>query len=364
MTAPVLRAIVVGTGFGCRIQVPALRGAGFEVAALIGRDADRTAQRAAANGVARSFTDLDSAIDETGAHLVVISTPPHTHAELALRAIARGLHVLCEKPFARDSAEASAMLDAAQAAGTIHAIGNEFRFVPQRATVARAIAEGMIGEPRFASLVQIMGFLYVFTEKFPDWWFDPEQGGGWLGTSASHTIDQVRAWLGEFESVSASLTNVSTTRGPVEDSFSVLFRLRNGVEGVMQQTAGAPGPLTEITQLAGTKGRIWIDGPIVRLADARGERELTIPPELDLPAPPPLTSDPRHQQLDWQLMAHVEIGPYTQLCRMLRAAITGEGQVGPVKLATFADGIANMAVIDAIRTSARNGGSLEKVLAN
>lgn len=256
------------------------------------------------------------------------------------------------------------MLDAAQAAGTIHAIGNEFRFVPQRATVARAIAEGMIGEPRFASLVQIMSFLFAFTENFPDWWFDPDQGGGWLGTSASHTIDQVRAWLGEFESVSASLTNVSTTRGPVEDSFSVRFRLRNGLDGVMQQTAGAPGPLTEITQVAGSRGRIWIDGPVVRLADARGERELSIPPELDLPAPPPLTSDLRHQRLDWQLMAHVEIGPYTQLCRTLRAAIRGEAQTGPVKLATFADGVANMAVIDAIRTSAGNGGSLERVLAN
>ena len=42
-----LKALVVGTGFGCRIQVPALRGAGFEVIGLVGADAARTVERAA-----------------------------------------------------------------------------------------------------------------------------------------------------------------------------------------------------------------------------------------------------------------------------------------------------------------------------
>ena len=47
--AGMLKAIVVGTGFGCRIQIPALRGAGFEVVGLVGSDPSRTAERAAAN---------------------------------------------------------------------------------------------------------------------------------------------------------------------------------------------------------------------------------------------------------------------------------------------------------------------------
>lgn len=356
-----LKAIVVGTGFGCRIQVPALRGAGFEVSALVGNDPERTAQRAAANGIPRSLTNLDTAIDMTGATLVVISTPPHTHGPLALRALAGGCHVLCEKPFARDCTEAQAILYAAEAAGKYHVLGNEFRFIPQRAAIARAIAEGMIGEPRFATLVQVLGFLSAFDEEFSDWWFDPAQGGGWLGTSGSHAIDQIRSWLGEFESVSGMLSNISTTRGPVDDSFSVRFRLVSGLEGVLQQTGASAGPLTEITQVSGTKGRIWLDGQVVRIADAEGERELPIPADLELPPAPPLGEDPRQAKLGWKIMGQIEISPYTQLCRNLRAAILGEAPPSLVKAASFVDGVANMAVIDAIRTSSKNGGSVERI---
>src|SRR5690606_17162862 len=148
-----------------------------------GSDAARTAERAEANGVPRGFTDLGKAIAETGADVVAISTPPHTHAPLSIEALEAGCHVLCEKPFARDAAEARAMLAAAEKAGKVHTIGNEFRFVPERATAARAIAEGLIGRPLFATFIQFAGFVTLFEHDFPDWWFDPAQGGGWLGAS-------------------------------------------------------------------------------------------------------------------------------------------------------------------------------------
>jgi predicted dehydrogenase len=352
--------VVVGTGFGCRIQVPALRGAGFSVEALIGTDPARTEERARANGVPRAFVDLEQAIEATGAVLVAISTPPFTHADLALRAFGRGCHVLCEKPFARDTAEAKQMLDAARASGLVHALGNEFRFAPARATVARCIAEGMIGEPRFASLIQMMGFVTTFREDFPDWWFDPAQGGGWLGASGSHAIDQIRTWLGEFDTISASISNVALSGSAVDDSFATRFRLKSGLEGVLQQSCGAFGGMTEITRIAGTEGSIWMDGAQLRFADRSGERELPIPPELQLSAGA-LGDDPRHARLDWQLMAEVEIAPYTELCRSIHAAISGRDPVSPVPMATFEDGVANMAVIDAVRASAAEGGKLVSV---
>ena len=106
-------ALVVGTGFGCRIHVPALRAAGFDVVGLVGTDLERTNRRAAANGVPQAFVDLDAAITRTGAKVVTIATPPNTHAALSTLAAARGCHIICEKPFAQDAAEARAMLDAA-----------------------------------------------------------------------------------------------------------------------------------------------------------------------------------------------------------------------------------------------------------
>lgn len=356
-----LKVLVVGTGFGCRIQVPAFRGAGFDVAGLVGSDAARTKDRAAANGVAEAFTDLGEAITAAGADVVAISTPPFTHCELAIEALEAGCHVLCEKPFARDAAEARAMLAAAEKAGKVNMIGNEFRFVPQRATVARVLAEGLIGEPRMVNLTQWAGFIKAWEEDFPDWWFDPAQGGGWLGASGSHAVDQLRAWLGEFDSVSAALARVTLSRGPVDDAYSLRFRMKNGAEGVLQQCSGAWGPMTELTHIAGSEGRIWFDGAAVRFADADGEHVVPIPADLALPSPPPLTGDPRNQRDDWAAMAHVEIAPYTQLCRVMKAAILGQPSPSPVPGATFADGLANMLVMDAIRQSAEAGGELIRV---
>jgi predicted dehydrogenase len=235
---PSLRALVVGTGFGCRIQVPALRGAGFEVAALMGADPARTAERAAANGVSAAFTDLEAAIRSTGAEVVAISTPPHTHAPLAIAALELGCHVICEKPFARNSNEARAMLEAARKAGKVHALGNQFRFVPARAAIARARAEGRIGEPSLATFLQLMSFLVDFERDFADWWFDPTRGGGWLGASGSHLIDQARSWLGEFESVSASLSNISLGRRPDQHR-------RHGRRLVAAIAPGAMGPILD-----------------------------------------------------------------------------------------------------------------------
>jgi predicted dehydrogenase len=181
MTEARPRALVVGTGFGCRIQLPALLGAGFDVVGLVGQDTARTAERASVNGVAASFTDLGEAIDATGAQVVAISSPPHAHAELSIAAFERGCHVLCEKPFAADLGEARAMLAAAEKAGKVHMMGHEFRFEPVRATIADAIGQGMIGEPHLANITILLPQLTTSESDMPDWWFDPGEGGGWLG---------------------------------------------------------------------------------------------------------------------------------------------------------------------------------------
>jgi predicted dehydrogenase len=202
-------AVVVGTGFGCRVHVPALRAAGFTVHALVGRDATRTRRRADRVGIPRACASLGDALALEDVDAVTIATPPDTHAALAIEACEAGRHVVCEKPFALDSEEAERMLAAAQRAGVTHLVGHEFRWAPDRALVARAIAQGAIGEPRTFSLVQYVPLVADPAAAVPDWWFEGRRGGGWLGASGSHVVDQVRTWLGEFESVSATLPGVS-----------------------------------------------------------------------------------------------------------------------------------------------------------
>jgi predicted dehydrogenase len=195
----------------------------------------------------------------------------------------------------------------------------------------------------------------------PDWWFDTGEGGGWLGALGSHVVDQLRTWLGEFESVSASLTSVSATRGPADDSFTVRFRMKSGLEGVIQSSAGAWGPPLDVARVCGSEGTIWTEGGAVRFAGRSGNRELEIAPALTLPPAPPITGDPRHETARWKGLVQVELAPYTVLCRTFKAAIECVPTESPVAPATFADGVACMEVMDAIRASAREGGKLVAV---
>src|SRR5512134_914538 len=89
-------AAVVGTGFGVITHLRALRAAGFEVHALVGRNEDKAAARARMFDVAYSSNSLAGALALPGVDVVAIATPPHTHAPIALEAIAAGKHVVCE----------------------------------------------------------------------------------------------------------------------------------------------------------------------------------------------------------------------------------------------------------------------------
>jgi predicted dehydrogenase len=349
-------AIVVGTGFGCRVHVPALRAAGFEIAGLVGTRPDKLARKADEAGIPAFFTDLDEAIETTNATLVTIATTPATHAPLARKAIARGRHVLCEKPFALNAAEGAALLQDAQAAGIVHLVAHEFRWLPERALFGRAIAEGCIGEPRFLALDQFIPFCADPQARLPKWWFDEQEGGGWLGASGSHLLDQIRAWFGDFQSVSARLMTLSDRNDVADDSYSLRFTTRNGLEGSMQQTAGAWGPSTTLWRCAGAAGTVWIDAGKVMLADCTGTRELPMPPELQLPpAPPP--ADPNSADR----LSHFELGPFTRLCETLRDAIEGRPARSPVAPATFRDGLATMRMMDAIRASSAAAGALQSL---
>jgi predicted dehydrogenase len=342
-------AVVVGTGFGCRVHVPALRNAGYEVLALVGRDEERTARRAERLGVAHACTALRDALAIPGVDVVTIATPPSTHAALAIEACEAGRDVICEKPFSLDASDAGRMLAAAERAGVTHRVGHEFRWAPDRAVAARAIREGRIGAARTFSLVQYVPMVADPAARMPRWWFDADQGGGWLGASGSHVVDQLRTWFGEVAAVSAVLPRVSARTDGADDSFVVRMTMASGVEGVLQQTAASWTPgVVGLTIVAGTEGTLEIDGEGVWCSDAAGRRLLEVPDDLQLPAAPGVSDDPRERY------THLELGPYTRLCESLR-------NESAIPVPTFADGLAEMQVIEAIRASAQANGQLVSV---
>ncbi|MCG8588213.1 MAG: Gfo/Idh/MocA family oxidoreductase, partial [Proteobacteria bacterium] len=190
--------VVFGTGFGCFTHVRALRNAGFRVCAVVGRDPDKTRRRARLFEVPEALVSVEEALALPDVQAVTIATPPHTHAAIAHQAIAKGKHLICEKPLARDAAEGEALRAAAEEAGVVALVGTEYRFDAGQATLARCVASGAIGEPRLATVLLHVGILADRAVELPDWWTDAKQGGGWLGAHGSQVIDQVRFTLGEF----------------------------------------------------------------------------------------------------------------------------------------------------------------------
>jgi predicted dehydrogenase len=348
--------VIVGTGFGCLTHVPALRAAGFDVLALVGRDLDRTRARAAMFEVPRALPSLTEALALPGADAVTIATPPLTHAALAHEAIAAGRHVLCEKPLAADRAEAQGLWAAAEAAGVVHLLGTEFRFDPGQAVMARAAADGLVGDPRMVDVLLHVPVLVEPEAEIPAWWGDGAQGGGWLRAHGSQVIDQVRVLAGEFTSVSAITVSVVDRPWTADDGFILQFRLASGAVGVMASTPSDRGPLLVDTRLVGSHGTVWIEGlgDEVHVATSSGTRQLEVPDALRSPPPSPPPDGALVTDYDRMVGHGLDLGPYSHLAGVFRARIEGRSVPSFPRAADFGDGVAIAAVLDAALASDRD----------
>jgi len=297
---------------------------------------------------------MTEAMQLPGVDAVTVATPPHTHASLVLEAVKAGKHVLCEKPFARDASEAQTMHDAAEAAGVVHLLGTEFRWSTGQALAARVIADGAIGEPRLATFILHVPMLADPEGELPGWWADATQGGGWLGAQAAHVIDQVHSTLGPITGVSAGLNLTSGRDMTAEDSYTVHFRTASGVEGVMQSTAGAWGMPVFVTRIAGTSGTVSIDFDTVTVSTRSGMEQVPVPADLVNAPPEPPPADLLVTAYDQLHAFGIDLAPWTRMAETFAGLIRGEAVPTEPVPATFADGVAGMKVLDAIRRSAAN----------
>lgn len=305
-------------------------------------------------------TDIGEALAHAGdAAMVTVATPPDSHVEPVMQAIAAGAHVLCEKPFALSSADARAMTEAAEAAGVVALLGCEFRWASDEALAARLVGDGAIGAPRVATFVQHSGLVSARLHgAFNDeWWFERERGGGILNAAGVHYVDRFRSWLGEVTAVSAALQ----VAGPrpadaAEDTYTISLRFASGCSGTIQHCAASPGTPLRITRVVGDGGSVTLDGEHVWLADGAGNRTVATPHDLVLPEPPPASDDPKHA------FTGIELPPYTRLAERWRDLVAGRA-IDPAapRTPTFREGLRNQLVIDAVRASSAAGGAWVEV---
>lgn len=146
----------VGLGRAARLyHLPALRS--LDGAELIGGFDAAEQQRASwrAQTGLPTFDSLEELL-AAGPDVVVVATPPASHADVCVRVLEAGAHVICEKPFVTSSAEGDRVLAAAAAAGRRVAVNHQFREKPIFSAVREAIRAETYGRLAFCQLWQLM----------------------------------------------------------------------------------------------------------------------------------------------------------------------------------------------------------------
>lgn len=238
---------------------------------LVDVDAATAEDSAARLGFTHYSDDWRRAVDDPDIDVIDVVTPNHLHADVVLAALAAGKHVICEKPLARDLADARAMRDAAVRAGTTHATAFNFRRVPAIVFAKQLIADGVIGE--------VLDFRGTYLQdwsaspEFPATWrFQRDQAGsGAIGDIGSHVIDFARYLVGEIRSVSAvDRTYISERPDPrdasasrvvdVDDWSSVQLEFEGGQFGSIEVSRLAHGRNNLLGfEIHGTRGTVAFD---------------------------------------------------------------------------------------------------------
>jgi predicted dehydrogenase len=181
-------------------------------------DVNRAVAEAVAAG-APAFDTLDALLDAP-MDAVIISTPPHLHADAAVAAFKRGLHVLCEKPMAHTLEDARLMVEAARTHGRALAIGFNFRYYPFVKFARAAVDAGKIGA---VDHVRVFGGHDGLHNFGADWQYKmPHSGGGAMMDIGIHLSDLARYFLGEVTRVSGVMSErVYGLKGSEDNAMAV-----------------------------------------------------------------------------------------------------------------------------------------------
>ncbi|WP_394837232.1 Gfo/Idh/MocA family oxidoreductase [Pendulispora rubella] len=226
---PSLRGAIIGYGFiSERGHAPAYKalankGAPLEIVAVVDTCAARRERARAEMPGVRIYESADAlfATEDSKLDFVDISAPPSEHAPLALKALDRGLHVLCEKPLATTTDAARAMLARARRVGRVLYPCHNYRHAPVIKAVRRALDADRIGR---VSMVTLQTFRSTHArgvpEFRPDWRREKRWSGGGIAMDhGSHTFYLAFDWLGAYPT---AITAKMSTLGPydTEDNLS------------------------------------------------------------------------------------------------------------------------------------------------
>ncbi|NIH81392.1 Gfo/Idh/MocA family protein [Amycolatopsis viridis] len=238
-----IRTAVIGFGVSGRIfHAPFLAAAdAYSLDFVVTGNPDRAAQATARYPHATVLSGPDELFARAAEiDLVVVGTPPATHAGLAATALDHGLHVVVDKPFTVTSAQGEALIEHARRVGRVLTVFQNRRWDGDFRTLRRLVQDGELGT------------VHTFESRF-EWW-KPQgprdwkaragiaDGGGILFDLGTHLIDQARLLFGPVESVHADLARRGA--GASDDDSFLLLTHTGGTRSrlFMSGVAALPGP--------------------------------------------------------------------------------------------------------------------------
>lgn len=172
---------------------------GLHLVAVCDRDPDRAAVALEADPGARVHADAQQLLEDPAVDVVVISTPPDSHAYWAMAALECGKHVVVEKPMALTTRECDSLIERATRDGLALSVYQNRRFDPDYSVIRGFVRDGRIGD-----VFHVETFIGGYGHPCNYWHSDAEVSGGALFDWGSHIIDQVLDLLeGEVEYVTA-----------------------------------------------------------------------------------------------------------------------------------------------------------------
>lgn len=244
------------------------------------------------NNIPRFFADWRDLLAEKP-DILLLATENTRHAEVAVEALNRGIHVLIEKPFAACYEDAKAMVDAADKSGATLFINWPTGWDPAIRTALRLVREGIIGRPikfHYRNMESLGPFSYgqglTPEEMAAEWWYHGEFGGGALLDYICYGCNLSRLFLGKkAQSAVALAKNLVSDFAPVEDHVAATLDFGDSI-AVLEGTWAtfASGCVDTGPVIFGDKGTIVANrlAPEVRIYTERHIKE----PSRIVPADP------------------------------------------------------------------------------
>ena len=221
------------------------------VHAVASRDGARAEEAGRALGAARAYGSYAAMLADPEVDAVYIALPNSLHREWVLRSVEAGKHVLCEKPLGTSAAECEEMARAAEAAGVLLMEAFMYRFHPRTEAIVAAVRSGDLGE------VRLVRSSFTFAVNDPsNIRLDPDLAGGSLMDVGCYCVNAGRTVLGA-EPVTVQAHGRFSERG-VDLGLAATMVFEDGA--VAQFHSALDLARDEVLEIVGSEGRLSVEG--------------------------------------------------------------------------------------------------------